>query len=446
MSNKKKIVYTLLLSAGLFLPGVHTIAQSLSLSLPDAVSLAIKNNRSLKVSALDIDKAGEDIRIARSLALPSASVGGQYLHYFTLPAFFGFGTNGGGDKVPYSRMGGRDQFAATLNVAYPIYNPLARPALKEAQLNQHVRKTTQKFNEVDVAAAVKQIYLGMLVINERLQLQYESLQRNEKALQDARSLLAQGRGLRVDTLRAYTSVKNLQPDILKLNYALQVGKQQLVTLIGIDSVQDVQLTDSLALAKDEQIPLAEVIYEEAKTQRPDLQILAINQQISDQQVLQAKAQRLPVVSLVGQYQVQSQAKGANFFDAYWPSASFAGAQVVLPLFSGYKNQARISQAKINKDQSVVRLTDAQQNLKTEVAQVIANLNETFERMKTQVQVKETAKLSYDIIQYRYSKGVASRLELTDAELALTTAQLNYLEAVFEYLSARIELDRTRGRN
>jgi outer membrane protein TolC len=36
--------------------------------------------------------------------------------------------------------------------------------------------------------------------------------------------------------------------------------------------------------------------------------------------------------------------------------------------------------------------------------------------------------------------------LTDAELALTTAQLNYLEAVFEYLSARIELDRTRGRN
>lgn len=446
MINKKKIVYTLLLSAGVSLPGVHSVAQSLSLSLPDAVSLAIKNNRSLKVSSLDIDKAGEEVRVARSLSLPSASLGGQYLHYFVLPAFFGFGENGGGDKVPYSRMGGRDQFAATLSVAYPVYNPLAKPALREAQLNQFARKTNQKFNEVDVAASVKRIYLGMLVLKERLQLQYESLQRNEKALQDARSLLAQGRGLRVDTLRAYTSVKNLQPDILKLNYAIQVGKQQLVTLIGIDSLQDVQLTDSLSLQKDDNIPLEEVVFEEAKTQRPDLQILAINQQISDQQVLQARAQRLPVVSLVGQYQVQSQAKGANFFDAYWPSASFAGAQVVLPLFSGYKNQARISQAKINKDQSVVRLTDAQQQLKTEVAQVIANLHETFERMKTQVQVKETAKLSYDIIQYRYSKGVASRLELTDAELALTTAQLNYLEAVFEYLSARIELDRTRGRN
>jgi outer membrane protein TolC len=446
MSNKKIITYALLLSSGILLAGVRSNAQSLSLSLPDAVSLAIKNNRSLKISGLDIDKAGEEIRVARSLSLPIASVGGQYLHYFTLPAFFGLGENGGNDKVPYSRIGGRDQFAATLSVAYPVYNPLAKPTLKEAQLTQYARRTNHKYNEVDIAASVKRIYLGMLVLRERLTLQYESLQRNEKALQDARSLLAQGRGLRVDTLRAYTSVKNLQPDILKLNYALQVGKQQLVTLIGIDSVQDVQLTDSLSLAKDDNIPAEDVIFEEAKTQRPDLQILVINQQISDQQVLQAKAQRLPVVSLVGQYQLQSQAKGANFFDAYWPSASFAGAQVVVPLFSGYKNQARISQAKISKDQSVVRLTDAQQQLKTEVSQVVANLHETFERMKTQVQVKETAKLSYDIIQYRYSKGVASRLELTDAELALTTAQLNYLEAVYEYLSARIELDRTRGRN
>jgi outer membrane protein TolC len=247
-------------------------------------------------------------------------------------------------------------------------------------------------------------------------------------------------------LRAYTSVKNLEPDILKLNYALTVGKQQLVTLIGLDSLQDIQLTDSLYLQQGEQIPVETDIYEEAKTKRPDLQVLAVEQQINDQQILQAKAQRLPVVSLVGQYQVQSQAKGVNFFDAYWPSASFAGAQVTVPLFTGYRNQARIAQAKITKDQSVVRLADAQQQLKTEVTQVVANLNETFERMRTQSQVKETAKQSYDIIQYRYSKGVTTRLELTDAELALTTAQINYLEAVYEYLSARIELDRTRGRN
>ncbi|HZE83807.1 MAG TPA: TolC family protein, partial [Puia sp.] len=80
-----------------------------------------------------------------------------------------------------------------------------------------------------------------------------------------------------------------------------------------------------------------------------------------------------------------------------------------------------------------------------VRQAVANALEAASRIQTRITVKEAAALSYDITQYRYANGVASRLELTDAELALTTAQSNYLEAVYDYISARIELDRTRGR-
>jgi outer membrane protein TolC len=43
-----------------------------------------------------------------------------------------------------------------------------------------------------------------------------------------------------------------------------------------------------------------------------------------------------------------------------------------------------------------------------------------------------------------STAVASRLELTDTELAYTQAQSNYLEAIYDYLSANIEIDRTMG--
>jgi outer membrane protein TolC len=151
-----------------------------------------------------------------------------------------------------------------------------------------------------------------------------------------------------------------------------------------------------------------------------------------------------VVSVIGQYQIASQARGFDFVNANWPSTSFAGAQVVLPLFTGYSNQAKIRQAQLAHQQSGIRITEAQQALKTNVKQVIANLKETYDRMQTQLKVKETALLSYEIVQYRYEKGVTSRLELTDAELALTAAQLNYLEAVLEYRSAAIALARTSG--
>jgi outer membrane protein TolC len=413
--------------------------------MQDAVQLAAQHNRTLKANALDISVAGEQVRVAKSLSLPAAQLGASYTHYFLLPAFFGFGENGGGNKIPFSRIGGRDQFAGTLSASYPLYNPAAAPSRRAAQLQQQVSRAYYRQSSVDVSADVQQTYLGILVLAERLKLQHESLQRNQKALDDSRSLLAQGRGLRVDTLRAYTAVENLKPDILKLNYAIEVGKQQLIILMGLDSLAQITLTDSLAVNATQAIPTEDALYEEALHSRPDLQGLALQQQVSAQQTSVAKSARLPVVSVVGQYQLQSQARKFDFGNAYWPSASFAGAQVVVPLFTGFSNQAKIRQAEMLQQQSGIRIEEAQQALKATVKRVIANLRETHDRVQTQSKVKETASLSYDIVQYRYEKGVASRLELTDAELALTAAQLNYLEAVFDYLGAEIELARTRGR-
>jgi outer membrane protein TolC len=93
---------------------------------------------------------------------------------------------------------------------------------------------------------------------------------------------------------------------------------------------------------------------------------------------------------------------------------------------------------------VLRSAQAYEELRTAVKQAVANVRETAARIQTSANVQQTAKLSYEITQYRYAKAVASRLELTDAELALTTAQSNYLEAVYDYLSARIEVERTVG--
>jgi outer membrane protein TolC len=445
MRSSSFLHYSILFISIVASPLTGWAQQARRLNMHDALVLATHHNRTLKANALDISISGEQVRVAKSLSLPAVQLGAQYLHYFELPAFFGFGENGNNSKIPFSRIGGRDQFAGILSASYPIYNPMANPSRKAAQLQEKVSRVYYRQSSIDVAAQVKQTYLGILVLAERLKLQHESLQRNEKALADSRSLLAQGRGLRVDTLRAYTVVQNLQPDILKLTYAIETGKQQLINLMGLDSVSQIELTDSLVISAPTAIPSENELYEEALRQRPDLQALQLQQQVNAQQTSLAKAARLPAVSLIGQYQIQSQARSFDFTNAYWPSASFAGAQVVLPLFTGHSNQAKIRQAELAQQQSGIRITEAQQALKTTVKQVIAHLRETYDRMQTQVKVKEAALLGYDIVQYRYEKGVTSRLELTDAELALTAAQLNYLEAVFEYLSAEIELARTSGK-
>jgi outer membrane protein TolC len=335
--------------------------------------------------------------------------------------------------------------AAVVSAAQPLYNPVAFPSLQRARLQEQESKVAWSGKQVSILSLVKQTYIQLLVLNERIKLQRESISRNQRVLKDARSLLVQGKGLRVDTLRAYTSVKNLEPELLKLTYAVETGKLQLKALIGIDSLREIALIDSLTVPDPETIPREEEVYRVANQNNTDLQLLVLQRQISEQQSRQAHAGRLPVVSAVALYQVQSQTNKFDYGTAYYPSSSFAGLQVSVPLFTGFSNQAKVKQAGIAEQQSTFRLKNAREQLKATVHQAVANGHESRVRIQTTASVQETAKLSYTIIQYRYTKGIASRLDLTDAELALTTSQSNYLEAVYDYLSARIALLQIMGK-
>lgn len=414
------------------------------LSLQDAVTLAVQHNPELQATNLETEKAHQGKIAARSLYLPSVYASAQANHYFQVTPFFGFGDTTPEGKIPYGRFGGEDQLTAFVSAIQPLYNPRAFPTLHQAKLQEEDSRLQSSAARTATVALVKQTYLQVLVLNERIKLQRQSLVRNERVLQDSRSLLIQGKGLRVDTLRAYTSVKNLEPDLLKLTYAAETRKLELKALTGLDSLQDIALTDSLILPAPGTIPDEETVYNAARHQNPDIQRITLQERINEQQVGVASSARLPVVSAVGQYQVQSQTNSFDYGNAYYPSSSYVGLQVSVPIFTGFNNQAKVRQAALGREQSVLRSQYAYEQLRATVHQVVSSNQESLARLKTTATVKETAETSYTIVKYRYQRGISPRLELTDAELALFTAQSNYLEAVYDYLSARIALLKIMG--
>jgi outer membrane protein TolC len=446
MTLKKAFIYTFLVFGLITLISYIASAQPKQLSLKEALNLTLSNNREIRISSLDVDRSEQLTQVAKSATLPSAGISAQVYHYFYEAPFFGIGNNGGGsDKIAYDRFGGKDQAGATAWITQPVYNAATKPGIIQAKLQERQSRLSVLDKKTDIAALLKQTYIRILVLHERIKLQNESLARNKKALQDAKSLLAQGRALRVDTLRAYTSVKNLEPDLLKLSLAIEVGKQQLRTLTGLDSLQEIELTDSLVLPETAPVFFKEEeVYNEARLHRADLQSLDLQQQASEQQIRIAAAAMKPSVSLTAQYLIQTQTNKFDYFNAFYPSTPFVGAQFSVPIFNGNSNKARVKKAQIEKDQSVIRSQQAYEELRSSVKQAVANVRETAARIETSENVKKTARLSYEITQYRYAKAVASRLELTDAELAYTEAQSNYLEAVYDYLSANIEVERTMG--
>jgi outer membrane protein TolC len=433
----------ILIVVALFSSASISVAQK-RLSLHDALTLASNSNPDVKTSGLDVQKAEQQRVIARSLYLPTVTAGIQAYHYFQLPAFFGFGENGENGKIPYGRFGGDDQLSGAITAVQPIFNPAALPALHQSRIVHQQTSVAAKAKAIEVLSEVKQTYLRILVLNERIRLKQESITRNQRVLQDSRLLFLQGKGLRVDTLRAYTSVKNLEPDLIKLSYEAETSKLQLRTLIGIDSLEDIVLIDSLTIPLEKNVPVESEVFEKVKNNNPEYQVVKLQSLVQKQQHRLAASQKLPVLSLIGQYQVQSQTNSLDYQNAYYPTSSFVGLQLGIPLFSGFGNNARIRQAALTKDQADIQADYSLEKLRARVHQVIARNKETLLRLDNTSMIQETAKLSYSIIQYRYKNGISPRLELTDAELALSTAQSNYLEAVYDYLTARIELRKLTG--
>src|SRR3989337_3990941 len=120
MTLKKAFIYTTVVFTFLSLGSTLGMAQQRKLSMKEALSLALSNNRELKITSLDVDRSKQQILVAKSGALPNAGINGQLAHYFKEPAFFGFGGNpNSGDKISYGRFGGKDQAMATLYVEQP---------------------------------------------------------------------------------------------------------------------------------------------------------------------------------------------------------------------------------------------------------------------------------------------------------------------------------------
>lgn len=435
--------YSVALFVALIIGGPASAQQDLSIS--DALNLALTSNPELRVSELAVRKAAQDKVIAQSLFLPNVQAGGWVHHYFKRPAFFGFGsTELETEKIPYGRFGGNDQLGFAITAVQPLYTPLGFASLDMSRITEQHESTTLKAKRVEILSKVKETYLGILVMEERIRLKRESINRNKRVLQDSRLLFLKGKALRVDTLRAFTAVKNLEPDLVKLTYAVETKRLDLKTMMGMESEGDLRLTDSLTIPVPESIPAEAEVYEDVIRNNPEFKVLNLQSQLARQQIRLVSAYRLPTLSLIGQYQVQTQTNQLDFGQAHYPSSSYVGLQLSIPLFAGLSNTARAKQSALGKEQADVKVLNEQKRLRALVHEAIANYRESLLRLQNTAIVKETAALSYDIIQYRYKNGISPRLDLTDAELALSEAQSNYLEALYDYLSSRIALRSLRG--
>jgi outer membrane protein len=422
-------------------------AQDLRLSLDQALQLARENNKSLKVKSHEEAYRKEEITLSQANMLPSINASGNYSYFFDRQVIFMPAAFTGNDNEPVVdvAVGGENTFNTYVSLSQPLLNESARRQIKGSKIQNAIGGLDTKEFKSNLTLEVSSVYLRSLLIDESIKLNKQSLDRNNRSLADSRSLYAQGKSLKIDTLRNYIVVENLKTTILHFENQYKVSLVHLKQMLGLEANQEVTLTDSL---KDDvearYFATVPTSFDEAFQNRPDLLQKQLSIELNKNVLNQSRSMRMPTVSLVAAYQIQAQADNLKFDSYRWPKTSFVGLQANIPLFSGNRLNTKIRQSAIQLEKSKIEFADAKDKAQTEIVTLENNLKEVFQRLSILEKTVHAAQMNFNIVNDRYKNGLSSRLELSDAELALTDAKMNQLYSIFNVKLAKLQLDKALG--
>jgi outer membrane protein len=180
-------------------------------------------------------------------------------------------------------------------------------------------------------------------------------------------------------------------------------------------------------------------------------------------ISQALQQRPEVASL--QFQVEGAQKNSNAEHDLWrPTVSVlgvagiapvrdsniqntygaVGVNINIPVFNGFLYNARAKTADLQTEALRQKLMDLRDNTARDVRISWQDANQAFARLTVTQQLREQANLALDLAQQRYSLGLSSIVEFSQAELAKTEADITDTDARYRYRLAQIVLNYAAG--
>ncbi|AVF48468.1 transporter [Elizabethkingia anophelis] len=444
----KKASHILIITLLLLVGSRPLFAQKKELSIQEALTMARQGNKTLQIQILEEKRATEQIRESKGRLLPDISAGVAYSYYFDRQNIFLPGSFAGTNKaVQEVAVGGRNAFNGFVSLYQPVMDLGLHRLTEASRINEKIQTEKTEDLKSRIALGVSTRYLGILMMKRQLTLLEQSYERNLRALKDSRALLAQGKGLKADTLRSYIAVENIRSSVSYLKNNIEVSGMELKRLIGLEDTRELELTDQLESEiktdRTDFLNVSEAL-EIAEINRNDLSVQELIIAMQQQKLYTIKAELLPKIALIGQYQIQAQADNLKFNNYAWPRTSFLGLQISVPIFNGGQSKSRINQARILTQQEQVRLNDLKDEIKTTLASIISKWKEATSQLEIQVTTVQSAELNHQMTEDRFKNGLGSRLELTDAELALTQAKINYLQAVYNLRILHTELQHALG--
>jgi outer membrane protein TolC len=424
----------------------ETEKEVMKFSLAQAQEYAVQNATKAQNANLDaaISKKRTLEIITEGLPQISGSFNYQYnyeLQTNIIPA----GTFPGMTKDEPVQFGTPYNSSAVLEINQLIVDGRYFLGLKANKAIIAISKDQIEMTAIDLKNQVAKSYYSALVARESKSIIEKNLSVVKTLLNETEAFYKAGFVEELDVDRLKLSQSNLESQLSNTEMQILVSESVLKYQIGLPYEQPIELTDKL-----EATLIADDISAEVSSFDPKSRVEYRMQQ-TQIQLRGYDAKRFALGYMPGIYGFFNYGYNtfkrinANVFDNQWFPYGSAGLSVQVPIFDSFKKGAQYQQKKLEKQQLENNLKDFENSSKVQVNNAHLNYQTAIQNFKNQKDNYDLADKIYKRVQVKYKNGVGSSFELADADSQLSQAQGNYIQAIYNVLTAKTDLEKALGK-
>jgi outer membrane protein TolC len=433
----------------LFIIGFTLQAQetkkSYSFSLQEAIAHAIQYNYTSINSGRDIEAAKKKKWETTAAGLPQINATVDYQNNFVLqksilPAEIVGGNPGEFVEVAF---GTNQNMNARATLSQLIFDGSYIVALQASKTYLEFYENSKRKTDIDVKEMIINSYGNVLLSEETITILRNNKTSLEKTLFDTDQTYKNGLIEEESVEQLKITLSNINSS---LNYTIRlkdIAYNMLKINLGIEIQDEISLTDKLEILSVNNLDLAFASSEFSVSNNINYTIMTNFVEQRNLELKLEKSKYLPSLGANLNFGYNAFANDFNFInqDQNWLNYSNLGLNLNIPVFTSFGRNARTQQAKIALDQAKTELTEVEQRLKLEY-QTAKNKFE-FD-VEQYISTKENLRLAERIErkqQIKFSEGISTSFEFTEAQRQLYTAQQNYLQSMVNVINSRAALEK-----
>jgi outer membrane protein len=415
-----KIRTGIILTLAILVTGTAMGQNQKLLSLPDAISLGIKNSHTLAGSQAKIEEATAALTEAVQRRLPDVKLSGSYLRLntanFDLKSKDNSGGSGSGESPKVSQA-----MYGIVNASLPIYaGGKIRYGIESSRYLAEAAKLDADNDRDEVLQNIIEAYINLYKAKTAVELVKENLVQSQQRVKDFSNLEKNGLLARNELLKAELQASNTELTLLDVQNNWQLANVNMDLMLGLPEQTEI-VPDSSVLDQAIGPKTLEEYVTAAMTNRKDMASLDLYKKSAQSGVKSTKAELYPSLALTGGYIA---ADIPNVFSV--TNALNIGVGVSYNIGSLWKSKAKVQQAEARVKQYTANEAILNDQVKLQVNKSYLDLLSSQKKVEVNGKAVEQANENYRITKNKYNNALATTTDLLDADVAQLQAKLNYV--------------------